>query len=200
MSRNRIALSSSPNLGPKKRFARRLLSAGFLTLLLSPSAGCSKSPPPNWQIGGARLVLPVAASWERPGDDPIQILQDGQVLEDGELLWVVDIAGRVVNEDHEPVAILLPDGFVAGNNNQLLGRVGVANASAPGAAYAWLAVRPDGSVLFYEADGEPYAGGAWRGCEGMASRTCTLVTHLIHLRKFNSAPRTRVGIGIGFGF
>ncbi len=163
------------------------------------SLGCSATPPPSWQQGGARLTL-TEARWDRGDDDLIELRADGQVLEDGDVIFVLDVAGRVVEDDHDPIAILLPDGFVVGTDDQLLGRVGVSNASPPGSATAWLALMPDGSVVHYDGDGDAHHGGRWQGCDGPARRTCTLVTHLVRVRQLQRQPRTRVGIGIGIGF
>lgn len=141
-----------------------------------------------------------AARWDRPDDDPIEILPNGQVLEDGEPILLVDRVGRVVDEDNDPVAILLPDGFVAGNDNELLGRIGVSNAAPPNAAAAWLAIMPDGTVVRYDADGDREDAGRWVGCDGPARRTCTLISHMLLVREYQRRPRSGVSIGVGIGF
>jgi hypothetical protein len=164
-------------------------------------AGCSPNPPPRWAEGGSPLVV-APARWDRGDDDTIEIKADGQVLEDGDMIMLVDRAGRVVDDDYEPLAILLPDGHVAGPDRQLLGRVGVSNAAPPDSAAAWLAVMPNGQVVYFDEEGDRSAGGVWTGCDGAQKRTCTLVTHLLAVK--NYSPRTRsgfgVGIGIGIGF
>lgn len=172
------------------RWVTPLLATAFIAL------GCSPNPPPRWQEGGAPLVIP-AARWDRPDDDPIEIHPDGKVLEDGDLLFVVDRAGRVVDSDYEPLAILLDDGHVAGTDNHLLGRIGVANAAPPGAAAAWLAIMPDGQVVRFDEEGDRYNGGRWQGCTGAAQRTCTLVTHVLWVRDYLARSRGGVSVGVG---
>lgn len=165
-----------------------------LSLLL---IGCAPKQPPRWAEGGAALVL-AGAHWQREGSDPVEILANGQVLVDGDLEFVLDRVGRVATDDYEPFAVLLGDGQLAGTDNTSLGRVGVTNASPPGAVEAWLSVAPDGRVTYYDSDGERSDGGVWRGCQGPALRTCTLVTQLLALRNYRGA-RSGVGIGIGVG-
>lgn len=170
---------------------------GALTALVT--WGCSATPPPSWQAGGAPLVL-TNAHWARGEQDTIEVRENGEVLEDGDVLFVLDIVGRVVDDDHDPIAILLPDGFVIGTDDRNLGRVGISNASPPGASSAWVALMPNGAVVYYDADAEAHDAGHWVGCDGPARRTCTLVTHLVRVRQLQRTPRTRVGIGIGIGF
>jgi len=160
--------------------------------------GCTPSEPPRWAEGGARLVLPTA-TWQRGDDDPIEIRPNGHILEDGDLLYVVDRVGRVVDDDFEPVALLFPDGRIAGPDDFLLGHVGVSNAAPPGRTEAWLSVLPDGNVVYFEEDGERNSGGRWTGCQGAALRTCTLVTHLIALREYLRRANTGVSVGVGIG-
>ncbi|HEV8245436.1 MAG TPA: hypothetical protein VGP93_06700 [Polyangiaceae bacterium] len=146
-------------------------------------------------------MLP-SAHWQRDGDDVIEIQPNGHVLEDGDLVWVIDRVGRVTDDDYEPVALLFPDGRVAGTDDRNLGHVGVSNAAPPSRVEAWLAVMPDGSVTYFDADGDRSSGGRWTGCNGAALRTCTLVTHLVALRHYSdhSQPGMSVGVGIGIGF
>lgn len=172
---------------------RRMAGLSFIALL---AAGCGSKPPPMWQEGGAPLTLP-AARWDRPDDDSIEIQPDGKVLEDDDLLFVVDRAGRIVDEDYEPVAILLPDGHVGGRDNQDFGRIGVANAAPPGSAAAWLAIMPDGQVVRFDEEGDRYNGGRWHGCNGPQQRTCTLVTHVLWVRDYLARSRGGVSVGIG---
>src|SRR5688572_13404502 len=143
----------------------RWLRTAALTLLSLASFGCTPKEPPRWAEGGAPLVI-APARWDRADDDTIEILQNGQVVEDGDPIFLVDRAGRIVDEDNEPVAILLPDGHIAGTENRLLGRVGVSNAAPPNGAAAWLAVLPNGQVMYFDEDGERSTDGAWRGCNG----------------------------------
>jgi hypothetical protein len=146
-------------------------------------------------------VLP-SARWERADGDVLEIRPDGQVLEGGDLLFVVDRVGRVVDDEYEPLALLFPDGRLAGSEDRALGHIGIANAAPPDRHQAWLTVAPDGSVIYYDEDGERQSGGRWTGCGGAAQRTCTLVTHLIAVRSYarRSAPGVSVGVGIGVGF
>jgi hypothetical protein len=176
----------------------RLALLGVLTAAL---AGCAPVPPPRWAQGGAQLALP-SARWERPDGDVIELRPDGHVLEGGDLLFVVDRVGRVVDQDYEPLALLFPDGRLAGSEDRALGHVGIANAAPPDRHQAWLSVAPDGGVIYYDEDGERQSGGRWTGCGGPAHRTCTLVTHLVAVRSYarRSSPGVGVGVGIGIGF
>jgi hypothetical protein len=166
-------------------------------LALALLTACAASPPPHWEQGGAPLALG-PARWNRPDSDSIEILPDGTVLEDGSPLLVVDRAGRIVDDDHEPVAIVLPDGQIAGTDRRYLGRIGVTNASPPWSGTAWLSILPNGQVVAYTPEGERESLGVWSGCAGPLLRTCTLVTHLVLVRRYQRAPRSGVGIGIGF--
>jgi hypothetical protein len=98
--------------------------------------------------------------------------------------------------------VLLPDGHVAGTDNRLLGRVGVANAAPPDSAAAWIAVMPNGQVVYFDDEGDRSNGGVWRGCQGPQLRTCTLVTHMVAMRRYAERSRggVSVGVGIGVGF
>ena len=141
------------------------------------------------------------ARWQRNGD-PVEILANGQVLEDGDLVFVVDTVGRAVDADYEPVALLFPDGRLVGTNSQDLGHVGINNASPPGSATAWLSVRPNGDVVVFDYDGERQDGGRWSRCDGAAHRVCTYVTHLFALRESHRAEQSGggVSVGVGMGF
>jgi hypothetical protein len=180
-----------------------VLSFALCLLSLVALGGCrGPTDPPSWPQGGASLAF-AQARWDRPGDDPVELGAQGQVTVDGELIFSLDRVGRIVDDKNEPVAILLPDGRVAGPDNVFLGQVGVTNAAPPWSDNAWVAVMPDGSVTYFEAEGDRESLGVWRGCKGPALRACTLVTHLFTLRE-HGPPRSdsgpRVGIGIGVGF
>jgi len=163
-------------------------------------AACNSSPPPRWEDGGAALAIG-AARWDRAKRRAIEIRPDGSVYEGRKEILLVDRAGRVTDEDREPLAILLPDGFVAGPDDTALGRVGLSNAAPPDSANAWLAVMPNGEVVFFAPNGDRQSDGVWSGCEGAMLRTCTLVTHMIALRNYRDPHRgPAVGIGIGVGF
>jgi hypothetical protein len=168
-----------------------------LSLLAGLLVGCAPHSPPRWAEGGAPLELG-AARWERDGAEPVELCPDGRVLIDGDVLFVVDRVGRVTNDEYEPYAVLLPDGQLVGNDDVSLGRLGVTNASPPGAVEAWLAVLPDGNVVYFDADGERSSGGSWRGCNGPVLRTCTLVTQLLAVAS-SRGMRSGVGIGVGVG-
>jgi hypothetical protein len=169
----------------------------LLGTLAASILGCGPNPPPRWVEGGAPLVI-TPARWDREDEDPIEILPNGQVLEDGDPILLVDRAGRVVDDENEPVAILLPDGRVAGPDSRLLGHVGMANASPPWAATAWFSILPTGQVLRFE-DDEQEPDGVWQRCNGPQLRTCTLVTHVLMIRKYGSTPRSGVSVGVGIG-
>jgi hypothetical protein len=188
-------MERAASTGRRYRCGMRLAILGVVAAAL---AGCATTPPPRWAQGGAMLVLP-SARWERPDGDVLEIRSDGQVLEGGSLLFVVDRVGRVVDEDYEPVALLFPDGRLAGSEDRALGHVGISNAAPPDRHQAWLSVAPDGGVVYYDEDGERASGGRWTGCEGAAHRTCTLVTHLLAVRNYARRPAPGVGIGVGVG-
>jgi hypothetical protein len=186
------------------RFQNHRAFVAFTALSATLATACSQTPPPRWQEGGASLAI-APARWDRENGDVIEVLPNGQVTRDGKPYLLVDRAGRVVDEDHEPVAILLPDGHVAGPENRLMGRVGLSNAAPPESATAWLAIMPDGGVVYFDDDGERQRGGTWRGCNGPQQRTCTLITHVIamknyHSHRHRSGPSFGVGVGIGVGF
>lgn len=166
--------------------------------LLCFALGCSPKEPPNWPQGGAPLTIP-AARWLRGDSDAIEIRPDGQVLEGGDVVFVIDRVGRVVDAEYDPVAVLLPDGRLVGTDDQLLGQLGITNAAPPWSDQAWLAVMPDGTVTGFGSDGDRSALGRWQGCTGPALRSCTLVTHLLMLRHHRTAPPSGVHFGVGMG-
>jgi len=177
----------------------QLRSLALLAGALAAAFGCAPSTPPRWAEGGAPLLIP-AAHWDRGDADAIDVKPDGDVLEGGRLIFKLDRVGRAVDEDYEPVALLLPDGRVAGPDNYFLGQVGVTNASPPFAGSAWLSVLPNGQVVFYDQDGARASGGQWAGCSGAALRTCTYVTHLVVLRNYSRRDgNVSVGVGVGVG-
>jgi hypothetical protein len=180
----------------------QLRSIASLASALALALGCAPSAPPRWAEGGAPLLIP-AAHWERGDADAIDVKPDGDVLEGGRLLFKLDRVGRAVDDDYEPVALLLPDGAVAGADSAPLGQVGVTNASPPFAQTAWLTVMPNGQVVFYDQDGTRSSGGQWTGCDGPALRTCTYVTHLVVLRNYlrrDGNVYVGVGVGVGVGY
>ncbi len=129
----------------------------------------------------------------------MELHADGKVFEDGDLLFVLDRVGRVVDAEYEPFAILLGDGRLVGTDDRALGQLGVTNAAPPGSQQAWLAVMPDGGVTAFGADGERCGFGRWAGCSGPVLRSCTLVTHLFALRRYRNGSPSGVHFGVGMG-
>ncbi len=172
-----------------------VLLGGLVSLLVA----CSSTPPVRWQEGGAALAIG-PARWQRGSRVVAELRPDGIVEERGRETFFIDAAGRVADQRREPVAVLLPDGLVAGVDDLDLGRVGVSNASPPGSTYAWLALMPDGTVMRFDSDGDRQPDGAWTGCSGPVLRTCTLITHLIALRGYRHHGGPIVGVGVGIGF
>jgi hypothetical protein len=173
----------------------RVFAAALSALFVLPA--CASRPPPRWAEGGAPLVLP-HASWTTGDGVTVEIREDGKVLADGAVHFILDRAGRIYDSSREAAAIVLPDGRIAGTDDLYFGRVGLMNASPPVRDTAWVSVAPDGAVMHYEADGERATDGRWHGCHGAALRTCTLVTHLWSLERV-AAARGPVFIGVGFG-
>jgi hypothetical protein len=142
--------------------------------------------------------------WEQSDGERVFLRSDGRVWVDGEEWLRLDIVGRVVDSEHDPVALLQPDGHLVGTDQQYLGRIGVHNASAPWAKVAWLRVASDGTVLAFDRDGQPLNLGKWKGCNGAAVRACTLVSHLVLLeavRRYSPPPHPMdMGVGIGFWY
>lgn len=138
------------------------------------------------------------ARWNR-GDVVVDVMPDGQVLANGDLLFMIDRAGRVFDRDNDAIALIEADGRVVGKDDRPLGKVGLRNAAPPGAEVAWLALEPTGEVTRFDPEGNPQAGGVWVGC-GTAVRTCTFTSHLVALAELTgSRSRFRVGIGMGVG-
>jgi hypothetical protein len=160
--------------------------------------GCMPEPPARWAEGGSPLLLP-DARWDRGQSDPIIIRRDGHVLQGDDLLFMLDAAGRVFDEDNEPVALLNDDGSIGGPDEVYLGRIGMQNASPPWSSTAWLRVRADGKVALYDSDGEAQYGGKWVGCEVPKTRACTLVTHLLALQAARRRQENDVQVGVGIG-
>lgn len=174
---------------------RALLAA--LVPCAALTLACSATPPPGWAHGGAALVL-ADAVWRTPDGVQIELRRNGAVRENGTTVLLLDRAGRVYDEGRRPVALLLPDGELAGTDHGQLGRIGLTNAAPPGSTTAWLSVLPDGGVLYFDPDGQRFSAGAWRGCAGPPLRTCTLVTHLVALRRHAAATQP-ASVYMGFG-
>lgn len=168
-----------------------LVAAGAMT-------ACTPKPPPQWALGGTPLMLG-QASWQRGDDDPVVLHQDGTVTQDDDVLFRIDTAGRVFEEDGEPIAILLPGNVLVGTDDVALGVVGPHSASFPGSPYAWLSLGRSGQVIRYDPEGERSVDGQWTGCTGYVTKTCTLISHLIALEEWRNRPRVGIGVGIGVG-
>lgn len=171
----------------------------MLALAVAASA-CSATPPARFKEGGAALALG-RARWERGGDHIVDLMPDGRVLFDGVERFHLDSAGRVYDKDNDPVALLLPDGTLAGNEDAALGIVGTQTASPPGGTTAWLLLSPEGRLVAFDQEGQPLDAGAWQGCEGPVARTCLLVAHMIRVsaRQQSSGPVIGFGVGVGVG-
>ncbi len=169
--------------------------AALGVVMLGLTMGCTLAPPPNWDQGGAPLALGTAR-WDRDGDI-FEIEPNGTVTEDGEVIFQIDRAGRVYYEDGNPIAILLPNGHLVGEEAKGMGEVGPVSAAFPGSAFAWLSLDPSGRVIRYDRDGGQYVDGTWTGCNGPMVKTCTLVTHMVAMREWRERPRMRVGVGVG---
>ena len=170
-----------------------------LWCLLWALAACTPPPPPRWATGGATLTL-VAARWPGAAQESVELHSDGRVFEGGELVFVLDSVGRSVDSDYEPVALLFPEGELVGAGGVNWGHVGYRNAAPPRALGAWLSVLPDGKVVYFDFDGERHFGGQWQGCEPVAVRACTYVTHLFAMRDYQRELNSRVTVGIGLGW
>ncbi|MEZ4297672.1 MAG: hypothetical protein R3B70_22115 [Polyangiaceae bacterium] len=132
-------------------------------------AGCASTvPPPGWQQGGAMLWVPNAA-W-RAGSMNVDLLGDGQVVMNGTARFRIDAAGRVMDADGDPVALLRRDGKLVGNEGEELGTVGPTTAAVPGAPYASLGILPSGQVVRFEENGARRAEGPGRGAGGTRRR------------------------------
>jgi hypothetical protein len=170
----------------------------WAALLVGAITGCQAHPPIHWVQGGSRLDIP-RARWSN-GEGVLDVMPDGRVLANGAHLFTIDAAGRVFDIENEPIALLEADGRVVGKDDANLGKVGLRNASPPGAEYAWLTLDDTGTVVRFDPEGGPHPDGTWSGC-GPALRTCTLATHVIALAQTrgSSGSRVRMGFGMGVG-
>lgn len=165
------------------RIARGLL-AGAMVVGLSVGAatvstGCSQTPPPKWQQGGAPIVLQPAV-WERQTHF-VQVQNNGHVILNDRLMFVLDRNGRVHDALGDPYAVLEAGNRLSGNNDWTLGTISVSTATPPGSSQPWITVFPSGKVVRQDMEGRSFEDGAWSGCNGQMMRTCTLVSHLIVL-------------------
>lgn len=174
-------------------------------------SACAPTPPSQWAQGGARLEIP-RARWSLV-ESAVDIVPDGSVFVNAEHVLTVDRAGRIVNRDRQPIALLLADGTVVGPNDTALGTAGTMNAALPGEPNAWISVMPTGEVVRYFEDGERQSFGAWMGCHlsPRTQLTCTLLTHIVGMRIKEEQDRLRtmyrgmsggmmpIPTGLGFG-
>jgi hypothetical protein len=77
-------------------------------------SACADPPPAGWAKGGAPLVIK-QMSWKTGAGEEVVVTEDGKVTSDGDHIFTIDRAGRVYDDDKEPVALLLPDGTVEGS-------------------------------------------------------------------------------------
>ena len=173
-----------------------LLAAAALAACASPSPS---TPPPQWATGGSPILIP-EARWQDGGGTVVDIRQDGAVLLNGGLLFSLDPAGRVYDQKGAGVAVLLTTGRLGGPDQTDLGVIGVGNAAPPGRNTAWLSIQPSGEVVYADSDGSRQDLGAWKGCEGPARRTCTLVTHLVTLHRVAVQNTSTAWVGAGAAF
>lgn len=163
----------------------------LLLVSLGLLAGCTSAvPPPGWAQGGAPLWVPRAV-W-RTGSLSIDLLEDGRVTVNGTSSFSIDPAGRVMDADMLPVALLRPDGRLVGPKGEDLGTVGPVTAAVPGSTYAWLGLLPSGEIVRYDSEGRTQGGGTWMGCGGYAPslQACMLVTYLVATRFQPRQPPT----------
>jgi hypothetical protein len=165
---------------------KRALLLGLSTLLIT---GCAANPPAHWAEGGSPLDIP-RARWVR-GDASVEIVGDGRVLVNGEHKLTIDRAGRIVDADANPVALIERDGRLIGPGDKPLGVAGVWSASLPGESIAWLAVLPSGEVVRYGDEGVRSSMGAWVGncmASAPAHQTCMIVSHLLGMKLKDERP------------
>lgn len=178
-------------------FASFSARSALLLVALGVSA-CAATPPARFKQGGASLALD-RARWERGEDHVVDLMPDGRVLFDGVLRYHVDAAGRVYDADHDPVALLSPDGVLVGNEESSLGIVGTQTASPPGATTAWLLLQPTGRLVAFDQEGQALDGGTWKGCDGPMSRTCLLIGQITRIAARQQSSGPVIGFGVGFG-
>lgn len=197
---------------------RSILTALAIAGVSALATGCAgATPPPGWQQGGA-AIYPVRATWTHRFHT-IELYPDGRVIINGRDTFAIDRAGRVMDPESNPVALLRPDGRLVGAGNEDWGAVGPTAAALPGAKSASIAIAPGGQVIRYGDDGDQRMLGSWAGCDvyAVTLQACMLVTYLVAThyqpsRPFNRYPTTPystpygspygspyMGPGVGFG-
>jgi hypothetical protein len=176
-----------------------LAISAFAAVAAALLSGCTPPPPRSWQGGGTALVIP-QAQWIL-GEEAVQLTRDGDVIADGDKILSIDTAGRVYDEDGEPVGVLERDGTFIGPEDEPLGMVGSVRASLPDEGFAWINLEPNGQVIRFDEEGGRFPFGAWFGCgrDPRSLQACTLVTHAIGLKMRRRARQDGPSFGIGVG-
>lgn len=167
------------------------MKRALVLVSLALLSGCTSAvPPPGWQQGGATLWVPRAV-W-RTGSVNVDVMQDGHVMVNGTSSFLIDAAGRVIDAEGRPVALLQPDGRLIGPKGEEMGTIGPVTAAAPGSRYAWLGLLPSGQIVRYDEEGRTQSGGSWMGCGAYAPslQACMLVTYLVATRFPPPTPAT----------
>lgn len=180
-----------------RRGARLCCLTSFVVVL----SACSTMPPAGWVEGGRSTALG-PMRWVN-GAYVVDVDTRGNVYENGELRFSVDVHGRVYDPENAPVALLDGEGYVHGTDARPMGWVGGYEAILPGGEHSWLVLHRGGYLIRYDSpdDGTPM--GVWLGCTDMARmQTCMLVSHVVGLELRERARRAnpRVGVGLGVGF
>lgn len=148
-------------------------------------------------------------------DGNVEITADGRVTVNGEHELTIDRAGRVVDVEARPVALLEADGHVLGPDDTPMGFVGTLSASLPGEQNAWISIQPTGEVVQFVDTGARSSEGVWVGGCNYSWRSrhaCMLVTHVMGMRlrdrrasyyrrsgyPYGMTPGYGTGLGVGF--
>jgi hypothetical protein len=155
--------------------ARAWLGAAALTM------ACASGPSARWTKGGA--ALEIGNAYWTDGDSTVEILPNGEIRESDELLFRIDESGRISGADGGRVAVLLPDGsLVAETDDVALGWVGRGTSLRADRHTPAVYLFPAGQVAIADGVGGWDAAGYWIRCEGQMLWTCTLVTHVLAAR------------------
>jgi hypothetical protein len=170
-----------------------------LAACLALGAGaCAAKPPTGWKEGGAAVLVP-RARWVF-GELAVDLGHDGKVHFNGRHRWTIDRAGRIYDEEGQPLALLGKDGVLVGPDDETIGWVGAAESRLPGQNEGWLTLGMTGELVRHEEEGSrPF--GVWMGCTAMpqTAQICTLVSHLVALRLREAAREPDVSFGVGVG-